>query len=51
MTLEFRAEFFNLFNTPQFNPPNLSFRAPNFGVISSQADSPRLVQFALKLSY
>ena len=51
-TLEFRAEFFNLLNRPQFAPPNLSQgNATNFGTINSQANTPRLVQFALKLSY
>lgn len=51
-TLEFRAEFFNLLNRPQFAPPNLSQgNATSFGTINSQANTPRLVQFALKLSY
>ncbi|MCL4403016.1 MAG: TonB-dependent receptor [Acidobacteria bacterium] len=49
MTLEFRAEFFNLFNTPRFGGPNQSLNSPLFGVISSQANDPRQVQFGLKL--
>jgi Carboxypeptidase regulatory-like domain len=51
--LEFRAEFFNITNTPQFGLPsflNLSDTA-NFGQITSTSDSPndpRQIQFALK---
>ncbi|MSV28074.1 MAG: TonB-dependent receptor [Bryobacterales bacterium] len=47
--LEFRAEFFNLTNTPNFGLPGLGFGAGNFGVIGSQANNPRQVQFGLKL--
>jgi hypothetical protein len=41
-TLQLRAEFFNLFNTPQFNNPN-STVGPGFGSISS-AGSPNTLQ-------
>jgi hypothetical protein len=47
-TLEFRAEFFNLTNTPKFGLPVNDQAAPSFGVISSTASGPRIVQFALK---
>lgn len=40
--LQLRAEFFNLFNTPQFNNPN-STVGPGFGTISS-AGSPNTLQ-------
>jgi hypothetical protein len=49
--LEFRTEFFNLFNRVQFGAPGLAQGNPSFGVISSQANNPRLVQFALRLHY
>ena len=49
--LQFRAEVFNLFNTPQFGPPGQTFGTAQFGVVSSQVNSPRLVQFGLKLLF
>ena len=52
-TLQFRAEFFNLFNHPQFNiPVGLNFGAPgNFGQITSTSVNPRLIQLALKYQF
>jgi hypothetical protein len=50
-SLEFRAESFNAFNTPQFSAPNTTVSSSSFGVISSQANAPRQNQFALKLLF
>ncbi len=52
-TLQFRAEFFNLFNHPQFAiPVGLNFGAPgNFGQITSTSVNPRLIQLALKYQF
>lgn len=48
--LEFRAEFFNAFNHPQFlNPDNMG-GAGTFGQISTDR-GPRLIQFGLKLYF
>jgi hypothetical protein len=49
--LDFRAEFFNLFNRVQFGPPNTAFGGPSFGKITSQVNNPRQVQFALRASF
>ncbi len=50
--VQFRAEFFNLFNHPQFSAPSSSFPSSNFGQISGpQANNPRLLQFALKVMF
>ena len=46
--LEFRAEFFNLFNRVEFGLPDTNFGDATFGVISTQANIPRQIQFGLK---
>ena len=56
MRIEFRAEFFNLFNHPQFGAPGgnaagADFNSPTFAVINYTVNNPRLVQFALKLKF
>jgi hypothetical protein len=59
MRVDFRAEFFNLFNHPHFYLPGSSgvsnmqdIAAPStFGVISSTLNDPRLIQLALKLVF
>jgi hypothetical protein len=51
MRLEFRVESFNTFNHPQFRGPDASFGSDTFGKITSTANSPRELQFGLKLYY
>jgi hypothetical protein len=48
---ELRAEAFNAFDTPQFSNPDTGVTDGTFGVISSQANSPRQIQIALKLLF
>jgi hypothetical protein len=58
MDLQFRAEFFNLFNHPQYFLNGISDSGEqdigtpsSFGVINNTVNNPRLVQFALKLRF
>jgi hypothetical protein len=51
MGLQFRAEFFNLWNRVQFAQPAQAFGAPGFGVVNSQNNTPRCVQLALRLQF
>lgn len=49
--VEFRAEFFNAFNTPQFANPGTNVVQANFGKITQTAVTPRLIQLALKYRF
>ncbi len=54
VNMEFRAEAFNLFNRVQFGNPNTgqTTSANNiFGQITSQQNTPRLLQMALRLRF
>jgi hypothetical protein len=51
LVLQYRAEFFNLFNTPQLGLPNGAIGAPSAGSISSTASNNRQIQMALKLNF
>jgi hypothetical protein len=48
--LEFRADFFNVFNRAQFTSPNTNITDPNFGKIQNTYD-PREIQLAIRLSF
>jgi len=49
--LEFRAEFFNIFNIVNFGLPSNTVLGSGFGIISHTAGSSRQIQFSLKLIY
>ena len=51
MMLQFRAEFFNFTNSPNFGAPNMSFNSNQFGRITSQSNIPRQTQLGLKLLF
>ena len=56
--MEFRTEFFNLFNHAQFFLPGSPLTAmqdlnaaSSFGKITQTVNNPRLIQFALRLTF
>jgi hypothetical protein len=51
LSLEFRGEFFNAFNTPQFQNPNSALGTSSFGFVTATSVAPRIVQLALKLNF
>ena len=62
VSIQFRSEFFNIFNHPNFTVPNVQFDSSAFGTIGSTPDvagsnprlgdgGPRVIQFGLKLLF
>ena len=54
VNLTLRAEAFNLFNRVQFGTPNTQASTNatnNFGQVTTQANQPRLIQLAARLSF
>ena len=49
--LQFRAEAFNVTNTPSFNAPNTAVDTAAGGRVTSTSGSPRQMQFALKYEF
>jgi outer membrane receptor protein involved in Fe transport len=51
--LQFRAEAFNLTNTPTFDTPGTVFGTPTFGQVTATAffPHPRVVQFGLRMQF
>jgi hypothetical protein len=50
-TLQFKAEFFNLFNRTQLGSPNNNVQSSAFGSITSTSAPARQIQFGLKLLF
>ena len=48
---EFRAQAFNVTNTPNFAQPTSDVASASFGVISATTGNPRILQFVLKLTF
>jgi hypothetical protein len=51
INLQFRSEFFNIFNHPLFARPDSSFGNPTYGTVNYVLNNPRQIQFGLKLIY
>lgn len=50
-SVQFRAEFFNTFNHPQFANPGTNVAVAGYGQITGTSVSPRIIQLALKYSF
>ena len=51
LSLQFRAEYFNVFNRPNLDLPNTAFGSGQFGRITGTVGLPRVGQLALKLNF
>jgi hypothetical protein len=51
INVQFRAEAFNLFNRVQFGYPGTTQGTSNFGVVTTQQNNPRLLQFSLRINF
>ncbi|MBZ5687513.1 MAG: carboxypeptidase regulatory-like domain-containing protein [Acidobacteriia bacterium] len=49
--LQFTAEFFNAFNHVRFGTPNEQVGTPTFGIVTSQVNPPRAIQFGLRVGF
>ncbi len=49
LRLQARVEAFNTFNRAQFSAPNTSVTSNSIGIVSSQANTPRQLQFGVKM--
>jgi hypothetical protein len=50
-SVQFRAEFFDALNHPQFSLPSASVNGGSLGVITATSVSPRIIQMALKYTF
>jgi hypothetical protein len=50
-SVQFRAEFLNAFNNPNYNIPDISPTSANFGKITSTLNYSRRIQMSLKFMF
>src|SRR5215831_1229166 len=50
-SVDYRTEFINFFNTPQFDKPGVQLAAATFGKITNTVNKGRQVQFTLKVNF
>jgi hypothetical protein len=48
--VQFRSEFFNIWNHPSFDNVSTSLGTPNFGQVT-RAMEPRIVEFGLRMDF
>ena len=51
MRLQYILQTLNFFNHPLFGGPGMSFGSASFGTVTSQANTPRDIELALKLTF
>jgi hypothetical protein len=53
LKIQFRAEFFNVFNIQNYGLPGTTYGASGFGVVTGLASgaTPRQMQFSLRLAF
>lgn len=51
LNMRFTAEFYNIFNRAQFGAPGDQVGSPLFGLVTTQANNPRAIQFGLRLDF
>jgi len=51
MTFEFRAEFFNIFNHPNFSIPSGNINNTGFGILTGTVGSPREIQLNARINF
>jgi len=51
LRVQFRADALNAWNHPRFSGPNTSVTSGSFGIVSSQSNAPRQIQFGIKMMW
>jgi hypothetical protein len=51
INVQFRAEFINALNHPQFSDPSTSVTSKSFGTITGTSQLPRTMQLGLKILF